>query len=671
MDVVRIARFVGVPLIALFSWSNAVAERVDNFMLLDHEGRAHELYYHADADAVVIMIQGNGCPIVRNAITDYQALQQAYGSDVRFFMLNSNLQDDRASIAREAAEFGIETPVLVDDTQLVGEALGVIRTAEVFVIDPQGWQLVYRGPINDRITYEHQRAEAGETYLADALDAILAGEPVERARRDAVGCLVNFPERNRDHGEISYAETVAPILKRNCTVCHSPGGIGPWAMTSYTMVRGFAPMMREVLMTQRMPPWHADPHVGEWLEDRRIDDADKQTLVRWIEAGAPRGDGPDPLEQVTAVGNEWPLGEPDLIIELPPFDVPASGVVDYQFPTVANPLDQPVWIRAAAVIPGDRTVVHHVLAGASDTYEPDRGNQESVFENYIIGYAPGIEYYTMPEGTGVYVPPGGSYLFQVHYTPTGKATTDVTRMGLYFAAERPETFLRHQVVVNPMLRIPPGAAEHEEAAYHPFLKDAVLHTLFPHSHYRGKSSTFELEYPDGRSELLLSVPAYDFNWQRGYDFVEPKHVPAGSKLIHRTVYDNSSNNPANPDPERTVPWGLQSWDEMLYGAFSYVWADETSDEPSHDQRLSSIAQWFGFMDRNMDGRLVWSELPDEMKKRLVQGFKLADADGDGALNLPEFIALQQRAAAQAEQRRQQEPADRRSDDAATASAGGD
>jgi hypothetical protein len=659
-----IARMVVLPLAALLACGSALAQRVENFRLLDHQGKSHELYYHSDASAVVIMVQGNGCPIVRNAITDYQALQQDYlDKGVRFLMLNSNLQDDRASIAREAAEFGIETPVLVDDTQLVGEALGVIRTAEVFVIDPRGWQLVYRGPMHDRITYENQKAAATAHYLADTLDAVLGGRPVDPQQRDAVGCLVNFPERGKDHSRISYAETIAPILKANCTVCHSPGGIGPWAMTSYTMVHGFAPMIREVLMTQRMPPWHADPHVGEWRDDRGIADADKQTLVRWIEAGAPRGNGPDPLENVAAVTNEWALGEPDLIIELPPFEVPASGVVDYQFPVVANPLDEPVWIRAATVIPGDRSVVHHVLAGASETFDPDKADDESVFENYIIGYAPGIEYYTMPEGTGVYVPPGGAYLFQVHYTPTGRAVTDATRMGLYFAKEQPANFLRHQVVVNPRLSIPPGKGEHEEAAYHEFLRDAVLHTLFPHSHYRGRSSTFELQYPDGTLELLLSVPAYDFNWQRGYDFVEPKAVPAGSRLIHRTVYDNSAQNPANPDPQRTVTWGLQSWDEMLYGAFSYAWAEETSDAPIHDQRLSQIAQWFGFMDRDMDGKLVWSELPDSMKKRLVQGFKMVDSNGDGGLDLREFIALQQRAEAE----RQREQA---SDSEASAAASG-
>jgi len=635
-------------LLALLSLSTpgaADVDRIGNFMLLDHQGKAHELYYHQNAEAVVIMIQGNGCPIVRNAIGDFQTVAEDYAErSVEFFMLNANIQDNRDSIADEAAEFGIELPVLVDDTQLVAESLEVVRTAEVFVIDPDTWQLVYRGPMHDRITYEHQKAAAENTYLRDALDTLLAGEPVQTAQRDAVGCLINFPARNEDHGQISYADTIAPMLEDNCTVCHSPGGIGPWAMTSYDMVRGFAPMIREVVLTQRMPPWHADPHIGQWQGDRSLSEAQKRTLVHWIEAGAPRGDGPDPLTEVEPINSDWPLGEPDLVIEVPAFDVPASGVVDYKFPAVANPLDEGVWIEAASVIPGDRAAVHHVLVGSTETYQPNAEEEDSVFDNYIIGYAPGAESYVMPEGTGVYVPPGGAYNFQMHYTPYGKATTDRTRLGLYFADGKPDNFLRHQVVVDPTMQIDPHDANHEEQAYFAFPRDAVLYTLFPHSHYRGKASSFELVYPDGRSETLLSVPAYDFNWQRGYDFVAPKKVPAGSKLVHRTVYDNSKQNPANPDPGRTVPWGLQSWDEMLYGAFSYAWSEETAEQPIHDNQLAELGQWFGFIDENMDGKLVWSELPEFMKKRLVQGFKMADGNGDGGLDMQEFVALQQRQA---------------------------
>jgi hypothetical protein len=387
-----------------------------------------------------------------------------------------------------------------------------------------------------------------------------------------------------------------------------------------------------------MPPWHADPHIGQWQDDRSLSTGEARRLVHWIEAGAPRGDGPDPLLDIEPIASKWPLGEPDLIVEIPGFEVPASGVVDYQFPFVANELDHGVWITAATVLPGDRRVVHHVLAGSVEGDQPP-SNEDSVMDNYIIGYAPGAESYVMPEGTGVYLAPGGHFTFQMHYTPIGKMVVDNSKMGLYLSDEPPENFLRHMVVVSPDLNIPPNTPDHEEAAYYDFHDDVVIYTLFPHSHYRGRSSSFEVRYPDGRLETVLSVPDYDFNWQRGYNPVEPLHLPAGSRLIHRTVYDNSAQNPANPDPQQTIHWGLQSWEEMLYGAVSYSWANETTANPIHDPVRMQYTTFVGFLDKNMDGKVSWRELPDRMKKRLIQGFKAVDTNGDGGLDVDEFLAL--------------------------------
>ncbi len=636
----------------------ALAERVENFLLLDHRGDAHELYYYSDADAVVIMVQGNGCPAVRSAVGDYRAVIDAYAdANVRFLMLNSNLEDTRESIAAEAEALGITVPILEDNTQIIGESLGLERTAEVIVLDTATWEIAYRGPINNRLGDEVQQAQASEHHLRDALDAVLTDTAVSVTRLQGAGTPIDFPQKARDHSTISYTDTIAPLLKENCAHCHVEGGIGPWAMTSYTMIRGFAPMIREVVRTRRMPPWQADPHVGEWQGDRSLSAEDTRTLVHWIEAGAPRGDGPDPLESVVPLASEWPLGEPDLIVDIPGYEVPASGVVDYQFPYVKNELEHGVWITAATVLPGDRSVVHHVLAGSVEGDEPP-SDEDGVMDNYIIGYAPGIESYIMPEGTGVYVGPGGYYTFQLHYTPTGKATVDHSKMGLYLTDTPPENFLRHQVVVSPAIEIPPNTPDHEDSAYYEFDKDAIIHTLFPHSHYRGKSSVFEVQYPDGTLETVLSVPHYDFNWQRGYDPVEPIEVPAGAWLIHRTVYDNSAQNPANPDPERTVGWGLQSWDEMLYGAFSYSWRDETTAEPMHDPLLAGMTQYVGFLDKNMDGKVSWREMPQRMKKQLVQGFKAVDTNGDGGLDIQEFVALQKNRM----MRKQQESAEAAGDD---------
>ena len=624
------------------SAASSFAMRVDNFVLLDHKGDAHDLYYYNNSPAIVIMVQGNGCPIVRNALTDYNALREKFAANgTTFFMLNSNLQDRRETIAAEAEKYAIAVPILHDETQLIGESLDLIRTGEILVIDPKSWEIVYRGPINDRQVYERQKNEASEHYAADAIKAVLAGEPVEIAKRDAIGCLINFAQKNQSHEQISYSETIAPMLQEKCVVCHTEGGLGPWAMNDYTMVRGFAPMIREVVRTKRMPPWHADPHIGVFKDDKSLSVEETQTLVHWIEAGAPRGNGPDPLAESKIAQVDWPLGEPDLVLDMPKYTIPASGVVEYKYPRLQNPLDVGVWVRAATVLPGDREVVHHILAGSIDADTSKQKRDSGVFDNYLIGYAPGNESNVFPEDTGVYIAPGGEFTFQLHYTPVGRETVDRSKIGLYFHKERPDNFYRQEVVLNPEIYIPANEARHKEVAYFEFDKPAEIHDLVPHSHYRGVASKFEIVHADGRTEAILSVPNYDFNWQRTYEFVEPKRVEPGARLVHTTWYDNSANNPGNPDPNRNVPWGQQSWDEMLYGAFSYTYVNETTEAPLHDKMLADTTQSFGFMDKNFDGKLTMAELPDRWKKRLASSFKRADADGDGGLSIKEMHRLLQ------------------------------
>ncbi|MCY4095932.1 MAG: redoxin domain-containing protein [Gammaproteobacteria bacterium] len=628
---------------------------VENFSLLDHNGDAHELYYYSDADAVVVIVQGNACPIIRNALPDIREVRDEFvDQNVVFLMLNANLQDNRTSIQVEAEEWNIDMPILVDETQLVARGLGITRTAETFVIDPSNWDLVYRGPFNDRIGYERQKAEADAHYVVDAIQAIQNGSDVASQPVDVKGCLINIEEPT---AEVSFVADVVPVLERNCMSCHTPGGIGPWAMSNYEMVKGFAPMMREVLRTNRMPPWHADPHIGEWGNDRSISVEEKKLLVDWIEAGAPRGEGEDPLGEIVASieanrsSVDWPLGKPDIIIDVPAFEVPATGVVEYQNHEIASNLTDDVWIRGIDVQPGDTNVLHHALVGSN---EPGGNSRRGVFNNFLGGYAPGVIGDFAPEGTGTLIKKGSTIAVQMHYTPYGKTVVDETQIGLYVHDEPPERFIRHGVVINFNLAIPPNTKEHEEGAYLEFDKDAEIYSILPHSHYRGRSSTFELELPNGEREILLSVPEYDFNWQTGYVFAEPKHVPAGSKLIHKTVYDNSSQNFANPDPDKTVTWGLQSWDEMLYGAFVFRWSDETSDNPIHSAARFRTAQTVGFLDRDMDGGIQQHELRERLQKQLEPAFTHFDANGNAALEVDELFNYQQFAAQRRAQARQTE-----------------
>ncbi|MCP5433283.1 MAG: redoxin domain-containing protein [Alphaproteobacteria bacterium] len=617
------------------------AEYVDDFRLTDANGGSHRLYYFGDAPAVVIMTQGNGCPIARTAMGFLAELQKTYvPKGVVFYMLNSNPQDTREAIAAEAAEFGAAMPILVDENQLVGEQLGVMRTAEIFVVSPDdGYKVVYHGPVDDRLSYERQKAQPEHTYLKDALDDVLAGKPVRVASVDAApGCIVSFPDRDRAEtfSEISYSKTVAPILLDKCVTCHQPGGIGPFALTKYDDVKGWAPMMRETVRTQRMPPWHADPHVGKFIGDRSMSSEEIKTLVHWIEAGAPRGEGNDPLAEAELHAEDWPLGPPDLILTLPAYDVPASGIVDYQYPYVANPLKEDKWLRATTIKVGSRETVHHVLSGYMSEEPKDGAASTSRWEFSTGGYAVGAESTVQPANIGTPFPAGGYIGFQMHYTPVGKAVTDATQIGFYFHKEKPELVMRSSVIADVSIVIPPGEGRHKEVAYMTFPNDALLYSAFPHAHYRGYASDLTLRTPDGKETLLLALPHYDFNWQRGYQFVEPVPIPAGSKLIARYVYDNSERNLSNPDPKITVEWGEQTFQEMLYTAVAFRWVGETSDDMKDYGKSLGKTRLMGLLDDNIDDRIETAEL----KGRIGQGVKLAfpmlDKNGDGYLDAAEL-----------------------------------
>lgn len=536
------------------------ADRVDNFRLLDHSGASHELYYHKGASAVVLMTQSNRCKDSDAAMERIQSLQDSYAAQgVAFFLINSHPDDSRSAINAKAASAKLAVPILMDSTQLIGESMALTRAGEVLILQPDNWSVAYRGGANK--------------HVAKALDQLLKGEPVARSTSKVKGCAVPYPaqQARAEHANISYADDIAPILLDNCVSCHRAGGIGPWAMTNYTMVRGFAPMIREVLRTKRMPPWHADPAHGEFSNDRSLSDTQVKTLVHWIEAGAPRGEGSDPLVETDVQYTEWDtegaLGKPHFVVDIPPSEIPASGVVDYKYHYVKNPIGRDVWVQAAEVLPGDRAVLHHVITAFGDmiTEGPYKGRMKHT--GGLRGYAPGITNQAFPDNTGVFLPADATLEFQVHYTTSGKATVDESRMGLWFYDEPPERQVFTKFIANGKIRIPAHAANHAETEEYVIPKDSILYNVMPHAHFRGKAAEFRAFYPDGTQELLLSVPNYDFNWQTTYEFAEPKFVPEGTRIVQTNWWDNSAANSANPDPSIEVTWGEQSWEEMLFGAF--------------------------------------------------------------------------------------------------------
>jgi len=542
---------------------------VSDFALFDHTGEFHRLYYF-DQDpqtkAIVLFVQGNGCPLVRKRAPVLGRLQSVYEpKGVRFYMINVNPQDERDEIAEEARAFALRMPILIDDTQWVGRDLKLNRTAEALVVDPQDWRVRYRGAIDNQLDYETAKPEASRDYLAEALDAVLAGEPVALPRTDSPGCRITYLEPPAILDD-AYAEVIAPLVIDHCTRCHRSGGIAPFAFSSHRKLRGWSEMIREVLMTRRMPPWQADPHSGVFSNDFSLSREEREALLHWVDAGAagPREPGEDPLRALPAASATWALGTPDYTLRVPDQAVPAEGLIDYRYLRFDSPFDRDVWIQGVEVRPGSVEVLHHLIVYAL-TF---RGGEEQ--RRWLAGYAPGSEAEAFPEGSAMRLRQTDTLLLELHYTASGRPVVDRSEVGLYVAPESSYVPLRTGIFIDPEIRIPPQARAHRHHQEQPVKRDIVLFSLFPHMHFRGKSMRFTVRYPNTTSEVLLSVPQYDFNWQRAYWLAEPKRIPAGSVLRLDAAWDNSGLNKANPDPTRAVTWGEQSFDEMFFGTYRFV-----------------------------------------------------------------------------------------------------
>lgn len=607
---------------------NADVTRAADFTLLDQHGKAFNLHYHAQRPAVLLMAHTIDSAYTRQSLEALMGAFDPQAKGIAVALINQEPGAGRASLLAASTDNDISVSILQDDAGMVASTLGLKYAGETLLVNPDRWEIVYRGPALN------EAGDAIEPTLAAAMQALVAGEIPAAAFRPM--WLAEALPAHAAPSNVSYSDTVAPMLMEKCAGCHRPGGIAPWAMTNHAMVQGFSPMIRETILTRRMPPWHADPAVGEFLHDMSLSVEQKQQLLSWIDAGSQRGAGDDPLEQVDAQLTEWSMGEPDYIVTLPEFDIPATGTLDYQFFEVPNTLDRDVWVKAVQIAPGERQVVHHAIATFGAPSEGMSDSSSSLFQPQLMTFVPGNDTYFYPEDTGVFVPAGSSFYTQMHYTTYGREARDQTKIGLYFADEAPEHVLQHYSIINQNLNIPPGAPEHEAGAYFAFQRDAVIYSLFPHAHYRGRSSEFVLRYPDGREERVLSVPNYDFNWQRYFQFQDPIVVPAGTQVIHRTTYDNSTANLSNPDPTVTVRFGEQTWEEMLYGGISFRYAEarENDFEINVEEYFASLGM--GMFDKDMDGKVSLNEMPERSRQQLALAFAMMDKDKTGGLEFAEF-----------------------------------
>ena len=552
----------------------------DDFRLIDHLGKSRDLFYyynHANTKAFVLIFTQNGCAAVRQCIPMLNAQRNYFASrGVIYWMIDSTPQDNRSNIVVEATTYNIGMPVLHDPAQIVARAYGATRTPEAVCVSKEDWTVFYRGGIDDRIGTAPTAST--QSYLSNAVVNFLASQPVSPLRTGSDGCDIGLAPRYVS----SYPSDIAPILQNKCFYCHSPGNIAPFAMTNHASIAAQSVFIKHQVLAGHMPPWFADPHYGQFSNDRSLTKEETARLIQWIDDGAPRGTGPDPLETASVpVGYpfSWPesLGTPDQILSIPVQSIPATGVVAYRYLNVTTTFPTDVWLRAAVVKPGNIKVVHHVLVFDGETFGGLAG--------FFSGYVPGTDAAAFPAGTGKLLRAGQVLEFQMHYITIGTPQTDQTQIALYVSPAPPTYPLQTRSAFDVLFNIPANNPNFERTAFNPssgtLQTNILLYELSPHMHLRGSHFKYEVIYPDNSVEVLLSVPHYVFHWQTLYRLATPKHIPRGSRIRCVAGWDNTEQNSHLMDeyyatqdarflPNRTVGFGQQSYDEMFIGYMNYA-----------------------------------------------------------------------------------------------------
>jgi len=546
--------------LVLTSAGQAAVERIGDFALLDEQGRFHQLSRYQHRDAVVLLAYDQRCSGAVNSLAELSDLQARYGDQVEFLAL------DVTGASREVRQgWDMPFPALADEMKLVAESLKVTRAGEVLVFNPQRMSLYYRGGAGDE--------------LAGTLDAVLDDSASDTVTAEISGCDISYPELEASLANPpDYATEIAPIILENCAICHRWGGAGPFPYDSYLSLLGWSPMVREVLLNKRMPPMQVDPEIGGSANAHEISAAEKQKLLHWMAAGAPKGDAAiDPLEEFTTAQEnrefEWQLGEPDFVASPPVNVVPAVGIQDYEYQEIELPFTEDKWVRAFQYAPGDERVLHHLMTFIvppdEDFWGPER-EQNTAVRRFLGSFIPGTNpAMVFPEDSGVLIPAGHKLALQFHYVTNGVEVDDETRIGLYFSDEPP----RHEILTRPIAErfvIAPGDSHHPIKASFKLDEDISLLAVRARMNYRGKFMQFELQAPGGDQEVLFSVPAYNYGWQPHYWLDEPRSLPAGTTITVSGAFDNSLSNPFNPDPREEVAWGLESWEEMFTGYITYI-----------------------------------------------------------------------------------------------------
>lgn len=622
----------------------------------DINGAQHSLKEFKDKSFVVVAMTSTSCPLSRKYLPSLVELVQKYSpKNIQFIAINC-VPTDRTEEMKAAAESLGESVCYVHDAEeSLSKHFGTLTTTDVLVLDPAR-TVVYHGAIDDQYGIGYALDAPKNRFLANALDDLLEGKTPQIAATLAPGCTIEHDDESVVESNWTYHNRISRIIEGNCLECHRNGGVGPFPLESYADLVGHAGMIRQVVDGRTMPPWFAgnsdDKHTSLWANDRSLTESDRADLLAWLAGDKPEGDPADAPQKRHFVDG-WTIGTPDLVVQIPePIKVKATGTMPYQFVTAQTTLDEDKWVQGYEIVPTDRSVVHHVIVNVHEKGAGRIRDREEGIGGYWAAYVPGNAGQLYPDGFARKLPAGATVSFQIHYTPAGTATQDQLKMGLVFAKSEPKYVITTLSLADTDLNIPPHTADHVETITRPVPEDVNVMAYMAHMHVRGKSFTYELIKPDGRTETLLDIPQYDFNWQLRYDYREPKVVPAGSRVKVTAVFDNSENNPANPDPSKTVHWGQQTFDEMMIG-YVETFAPVGEAPPTIRRAAGDGQALFRVLDTDADGKLSKDEATKAAERvpRLRDNpgildrlFERNDSDKDEQLSQDEFDKLRQQIA---------------------------
>ncbi|MBX9653062.1 redoxin domain-containing protein [bacterium] len=597
-----------------------IGRKIDSFKLRDQLGTWRSLEDYKSSKLLVVAFLGVECPLAKLYAVRLGEMEREYrDKGVTFLAIDGNRQDSVTELQHYATKHKIEFPILKDTDNGVTDIFAAVRTPEIFVLD-QDRKVRYHGRVDDQYAVGIARRQATQHDLKNAINDLLASRQVAKATTETPGCLIGRLRTPKPGATVTYSKDIAPIFRQRCESCHRDGEIGPISLQNYDDVVGWADTIAEVVRDQRMPPWHADEKYGAFRNDCRLSAAEKQTIYDWVEAGAPEG-SPSDLPPPAQFTEGWQIPKPDLVVSMEqPVHVRATGVMGYEHIVVDPHITEDKWVIAAEARPGARSVVHHIIVFVKPPGDHEDQNQtelDRAGSRFLVATAPGARPMLLEPGTAKLIPAGSKLVFQMHYTPNGTAQDDLSSVGLVFAdpktiKKRVKTAFSGTFVIS----IPPNDPEFPIVAQRSMQYDTLLLNMMPHMHVRGSAFRYTALYPDGSKEILLDVPHYDFNWQNTYELKEPKLLPAGTILEARAVYNNSPENPTNPDPNGNVHFGEQTWDEMMLGFYEACPADQDLQKGG----LGEVSRAEAFLDSlGGDGDPVSPHLKELARQALING----------------------------------------------------